>query len=129
MFRRGDGDANQAGGEARQGERDAELAQRAARRIDEYLRTYPGAGPVTISGELAGDDALVVPRRGRSPGSVIRPVRAAGAAAVSGEHSRTRSSVVAERLGKLRGKPSASVRAQPVLPEIVDEPTICYKLG
>jgi excisionase family DNA binding protein len=45
-----------------QGDRDAELAQRAARRIGEYLTTHPGADPVTINGELAGDDALVVPR-------------------------------------------------------------------
>jgi excisionase family DNA binding protein len=41
---------------------DEELAQRAARRIGEYLTTHPGADPVTIQGELAGDDALVVPR-------------------------------------------------------------------
>jgi excisionase family DNA binding protein len=53
---------SQAGGKVRQGDRDAELAQRAARRIGEYLTTHPGAGPVTINGELAGDDALVVPR-------------------------------------------------------------------
>lgn len=52
----------QAGGEMRQGNRDTELAQRAARRIGEYLTTHPGADPVTIQGELAGDDALVVPR-------------------------------------------------------------------
>jgi excisionase family DNA binding protein len=51
-----------AGGKVRQGDRDAELAQRAARRIGEYLTTHPGADPVTINGELAGDDALVVPR-------------------------------------------------------------------
>ena len=53
---------NQAGGKVRQGDRDAELAQRAARRIGEYLTTHPGVGRVTINGELAGDDALVVPR-------------------------------------------------------------------
>jgi excisionase family DNA binding protein len=41
---------------------DAELAMRAARRIGEYLTTHPGADPVKIQGELAGDDALVVPR-------------------------------------------------------------------
>src|ERR1700761_3454552 len=41
---------------------DAELALRAARRIGEYLTTHPGADPVNIQGELAGDDALVVPR-------------------------------------------------------------------
>lgn len=52
----------QTGGEMRQGNRDTELAQRAARRIGEYLTTHPGADPVTIQGELAGDDALVVPR-------------------------------------------------------------------
>jgi excisionase family DNA binding protein len=44
------------------GDPNAELAQRAARRIGEYLTTHPGAAPVTIQGELAGDDALVVPR-------------------------------------------------------------------
>ena len=44
------------------GDRDAELAQRAARRIGEYLTMHPGASPVTIKGELAGDDVLVVPR-------------------------------------------------------------------
>ena len=44
------------------GDPNAELAQRAARRIGEYLTTHPGADPVTIQGELAGDDALVVPR-------------------------------------------------------------------
>jgi excisionase family DNA binding protein len=41
---------------------DAELALRAARRIGEYLTTHPGADPVQLHGELAGDDALVVPR-------------------------------------------------------------------
>lgn len=41
---------------------DAELALRAARRIGEYLTTHPGADPVKLEGELAGDDALVVPR-------------------------------------------------------------------
>lgn len=35
---------------------------RAARRIGEYLTTHPGTNPVTIQGELAGEDALVVPR-------------------------------------------------------------------
>lgn len=52
----------QVDGEVRRRGRDAELAQRAARRIGEYLTTHPGADPVTIQGELAGDDALVVPR-------------------------------------------------------------------
>jgi excisionase family DNA binding protein len=32
------------------------------RRIREYLTAHPGTDPVTIRGELAGDDALVVPR-------------------------------------------------------------------
>ena len=41
---------------------DEELALRAARRIGEFLTTHPGADPVTIQGELAGDDAMVVPR-------------------------------------------------------------------
>ena len=53
---------SQVSGEARHGDRDAELAHRAARRIGEYLTTHPGADPITINGELAGDDALVVPR-------------------------------------------------------------------
>jgi len=43
-------------------ETETELAHRAARRIGEYLTTHPGADPITINGELAGDDALVVPR-------------------------------------------------------------------
>jgi hypothetical protein len=34
----------------------------AARRIGEYLTTHSGADPVKIQGELAGDDAVVVPR-------------------------------------------------------------------
>jgi excisionase family DNA binding protein len=46
----------------RRGGSDEELALRAARRIGEFLTTHPGADPVTIQGELAGDDALVVPR-------------------------------------------------------------------
>jgi excisionase family DNA binding protein len=52
----------QVDGTARRMDPDAELALRAARRIGEYLTTHPGADPVTISGELAGDDVLVVPR-------------------------------------------------------------------
>jgi excisionase family DNA binding protein len=52
----------QTGGELKNNDPDTELAQRAARRIGEYLTAHPGAGPVTIQGELAGDDALVVPR-------------------------------------------------------------------
>jgi excisionase family DNA binding protein len=53
---------SQAGSTIRPGDVDTELASRAARRIGEYLTTHPGADPVTIQGELAGDDALVVPR-------------------------------------------------------------------
>ena len=49
-------------GATRAGDRDTELAQRAARRIGEYLTMHPGVSPVTIQGELAGDDALIVPR-------------------------------------------------------------------
>jgi excisionase family DNA binding protein len=52
----------QPGGRTRHGDEDAALAQRAARRVGEYLTTHPGADPITINGELAGDDALVVPR-------------------------------------------------------------------
>ncbi len=52
----------QVGSGVRREDDDEELAQRAARRIGEYLTTHPGADPVTIQGELAGDDALVVPR-------------------------------------------------------------------
>jgi len=52
----------QAGSGVARRNADEELAQRAARRIGEYLSTHPGADPVTIQGELAGDDALVVPR-------------------------------------------------------------------
>jgi excisionase family DNA binding protein len=53
---------SQADSHTRRGSDDAELALRAARRIGEYLTTHPGADPVKIQGELAGDDALVVPR-------------------------------------------------------------------
>jgi excisionase family DNA binding protein len=52
----------QAGSATRGKSGDSELALRAARRIGEYLTTHPGADPVNIQGELAGDDALVVPR-------------------------------------------------------------------
>lgn len=52
----------QADGTTRHEDRDAELAQRAARRIGEYLTTHPGVDPVKFQGELTGDDALVVPR-------------------------------------------------------------------
>lgn len=51
-----------ASGSIRPGDADARLASRAARRLGEYLTTHPGTDPVKIQGELAGDDALVVPR-------------------------------------------------------------------
>ena len=52
-----------AAGAVRPGDADAEIAYRAARRIGDYLTAHPGADPVRIQGELAGDDALVVPRQ------------------------------------------------------------------
>lgn len=52
----------QAHGTTKHGDRDAELAQRAARRIGEYLTMHPGVDPVKFQGELTGDDALVMPR-------------------------------------------------------------------
>jgi excisionase family DNA binding protein len=54
---------SRAAGAVRPGDADAEIALRAARRIGDYLTAHPGAGPVRIQGELAGDDALVVPRQ------------------------------------------------------------------
>lgn len=50
------------GGGIRPGDADAEMASRAARRIGDYLAAHPGTDPVKIRGELAGEDALVVPR-------------------------------------------------------------------
>lgn len=50
-------------GAVRPGDADAEIALRAARRIGDYLTAHPGADPVRIQGELAGDDVLVVPRQ------------------------------------------------------------------
>lgn len=50
-------------GAIRPGDADAEIALRAARRIGDYLTAHPGADPVRIQGELAGDDVLVVPRQ------------------------------------------------------------------
>lgn len=52
-----------AAGAVRPGDADADIALRAARRIGDYLIAHPGADPVRIQGELAGDDALVVPRQ------------------------------------------------------------------
>jgi excisionase family DNA binding protein len=49
-------------GAVRPGDADTEIALRAARRIGDYLTAHPGADPVRIQGELAGGDALVVPR-------------------------------------------------------------------
>ncbi len=50
-------------GAVRPGDADAKIALRAARRIGDYLTAHPGADPVRIKGELAGDDVLVVPRQ------------------------------------------------------------------
>jgi excisionase family DNA binding protein len=44
------------------GDVDAEVAERAARRIRDYLANHPDDGPVTINVELGEDDALIVPR-------------------------------------------------------------------
>jgi excisionase family DNA binding protein len=55
--------ANQAASASRPDGVDAEIARRAARRIGDYLAAHQGADPVKIQGELAGDDALVVPRQ------------------------------------------------------------------
>lgn len=54
---------SKAAGAARPGDADAEISLRAARRIGDYLAAHPGADPVSIQGELVGDDALVVPRQ------------------------------------------------------------------
>jgi excisionase family DNA binding protein len=55
--------SGKAAGAVRPGDSDEEIAYRAARRIGDYLTAHPGADPVRIQGELAGDDALVVPRQ------------------------------------------------------------------
>jgi excisionase family DNA binding protein len=55
--------SGKAAGAVRPGDADAEIALRAARRIGDYLTAHPGADPVRIQGELAGDDTLVVPRQ------------------------------------------------------------------
>ena len=52
----------QAIGQIRPGDVDPDVANRAARRIRDFLATHQGSGPLTLLGELAGDDALVVPR-------------------------------------------------------------------
>ena len=41
---------------------DAQDAARAMRRIKDYLTTHPGAKDIRVTGELAGDEALVLPR-------------------------------------------------------------------
>ncbi|WP_250213143.1 excisionase family DNA-binding protein [Acrocarpospora catenulata] len=41
---------------------DAQDAARAMRRIKDYLATHPGAEDIRVTGELAGDEALVLPR-------------------------------------------------------------------
>jgi excisionase family DNA binding protein len=46
----------------RPGEVDAEVANRAARRIKDYLATHPDDEPVEITAEIGDADALVVPR-------------------------------------------------------------------
>ena len=51
-----------ASGLIRPGDADAELASRAARRIRGYLAAHPDTDSVKITGELAGDDTLVIPR-------------------------------------------------------------------
>jgi hypothetical protein len=52
----------QAIGQIRPGDVDPGVANRAARRIRDFLATHQGSGPLTLLGDLAGDDALVVPR-------------------------------------------------------------------
>jgi excisionase family DNA binding protein len=59
----GDEMPNEAASAARPEDVDAEIARRAARRIGDYLAAHQGADPVRIQGELADDDALVVPRQ------------------------------------------------------------------
>lgn len=51
-----------SGGAIRPGDVEAEMAERAVRRIRDYLMSHPDADADTIRGELAGDDTLVVPR-------------------------------------------------------------------
>lgn len=53
----------QAIGQIRPGDVDPDIASRAARRIKELLATHQGSDPLTLLGELVGDDALVVPRQ------------------------------------------------------------------
>ena len=53
----------QAIGQIRPGDVNPDVANRAARRIREFLAAHQGSDPLTLPGELVGDDALVVPRR------------------------------------------------------------------
>jgi excisionase family DNA binding protein len=46
----------------RPGDVDAQVADRAARRIRDYLASHPKDEPITINVEVGDDDALVVPR-------------------------------------------------------------------
>ncbi|MBV9445610.1 MAG: helix-turn-helix domain-containing protein [Streptosporangiaceae bacterium] len=70
--------SGRTGGVIRPGDADAELASRAARRIRDYLAAHPGTDPVTIRGELAGDDSLVVPREATVMFAQILALLAAG---------------------------------------------------
>lgn len=70
--------SGKAGGVIRPGEADSELSGRAARRIMDYLAAHPGTDPVTIRGELAGDDSLVVPREATVMFAQILALLAAG---------------------------------------------------
>jgi excisionase family DNA binding protein len=44
------------------GDVDAEVAERAARRIRDYLASHPGDDLLEVLGETGDDDALVIPR-------------------------------------------------------------------
>ena len=44
------------------GDVDAEVAERAARRIRDYLASHPDGDLVEVLGEIGDDDALVIPR-------------------------------------------------------------------
>ncbi|GAA2721151.1 helix-turn-helix domain-containing protein [Actinocorallia aurantiaca] len=44
------------------GKVDAQESARALRRIKDYLATHPGTEDVRVTGELVGDEALVLPR-------------------------------------------------------------------
>jgi excisionase family DNA binding protein len=46
----------------RPGAVDVQVADRAARRIRDYLATHPDDEPITVNVEVGSDDALVVPR-------------------------------------------------------------------